>query len=139
MRDRAKIEGIGVMSVGVSGFRLTGLVALLVALLVVVVQPVQAFAKQRIAVAHVGNPRDGLAGDPGDGLDGDPGDGFGGDPGDGDEGDPTDGEGDHALAGDPGDGDGVAVSAGFNVWTQYGWPVGTTMIVAQVLSRIPGR
>ncbi|MBK6732894.1 MAG: hypothetical protein IPG61_02160 [bacterium] len=115
------------------------MVALLMALLVVVGQPVQALAKQRIAVAQVGNPRDGLAGDPGDGLDGDPGDGFGGDPGDGDEGDPTDGEGDHALAGDPGDGDGVTASAGFDVWAQYGWPVWTNLIVAMALVRIRGR
>ena len=49
-----------------------GLVALLAALLVIVGHPVQALAKHRIAVAQVGNPRDGLAGDPGDGLDGDP-------------------------------------------------------------------
>jgi hypothetical protein len=49
------------MSVRVVALRLMGLVALLAAL-VVVGQPVQALAKQRIAVAHVGNPRDGLAG-----------------------------------------------------------------------------
>ena len=120
-----------------------GLVALLVALLVVVGQPVQALAKQRIAVAQVGNPRDGLAGDPGDGLDGDPGDGFGGDPGDGeegdpgdgDEGDPTDGDGRHVTSGDPGDGDGVAVLAGFEAWGQFGWPVATVITVAQEMAR----
>jgi hypothetical protein len=127
------------MTVRFGGIRLMGLVALLVALLVVVGQPVQALAKQRIAVAQVGNPRDGLAGDPTDGEGGDPGDGEEGDPGDGDEGDPTDGNGRHAVAGDPGDGDGVAVSAGFEVWTQHGLPVAATLIAAQLLARIRGR
>jgi hypothetical protein len=127
------------MSVRVRSFRLMSLVALLAALLVVAGQPVQALAKQRLAMAHVGNPRDGLAGDPGDGLDGDPGDGFGGDPGDGEEGDPTDGNGRHAVAGDPGDGDGASVSAGFDGWAQYGWPVAIALIVAQLLAQIRGR
>ena len=127
------------MSSRVRSFRLMSLVALLAALLVVAGQPAQALAKQRLAMAYVGNPRDGLAGDPGDGLDGDPGDGFGGDPGDGEEGDPTDGNGRHAVAGDPGDGDGASVSAGLDVWAQYGWPVLNTMIAAQLLARIRGR
>ncbi len=127
------------MSGRVGGGRLMGLVALLAALLVIVGHPVQALAKHRIAVAQVGNPRDGLAGDPGDGLDGDPGDGFGGDPGDGEEGDPTDGEGRHAVAGDPGDGDGVAQSDSFDSWALYGWPEALTMIVAHVLVRVRGR
>lgn len=117
---------------------MVGLVALLAALFVIVGQPVQALAKQRIAVAHVGSPRDGLAGDPGDGLDGDPGDGFGGDPGDGEEGDPTDGEGRHAVAGDPGDGDGAAESAGFEDGVQYGWPVALALFMAQALVRVRG-
>ncbi|MBK9775474.1 MAG: hypothetical protein IPP62_03765 [bacterium] len=115
------------------------MVALLVVLLVVVGQPVQALAKQRIAVAQVGNPRDGLAGDPTDGEGGDPGDGEEGDPGDGDEGDPTDGNGRYAVAGDPGDGDGVAISTGFEAGGQFGWTVATITILAQVLAGIRGR
>lgn len=121
-----------------------GLVALLVVLLVVVGQPVQALAKQRIAVAQVGNPRDGLAGDPTDGEGGDPGDGEEGDPGDGDEGDPTDGNGRYAVAGDPGDGFGV-VSVIYSR-EHAGWCSGSgnsqcfwQVAVAQLLARIQER
>ena len=124
------------MSARVRGIRLMSLVALVAALLIIVEQPVQAFAKQRIAIAPVANSRDGLAGDPGDGFGGDSGDGDEGDPGDGDGGDPTDGNGRHAVDGNRSGGIGVAASTGVDLSVQYGWPVAATIFVLRVQSWI---